>query len=72
MKKIVVSLVILSCITSLMGCESAQTKERRRLEALSKLTCESSKENRTHEELVAIGDACFRSGSFVKSSGKKW
>lgn len=69
MKKIILCLTALLIIS---GCENPQTKEKQRVEALSKLTCQSSRENRTQEELQAIGDACFRGGSFRKSSGIKW
>lgn len=64
-KKIVVSLIL---ITLLISCESEQAKNQR----LSQLTCEDSREGRSQDELRAIGDACFRRGNFVKSSGKEW
>lgn len=50
------------------GCESEQAKSKR----LSQLTCDSSRAGRSQEELTAIGEACFRKGNFVKSSGKEW
>lgn len=70
MKKLIIRLAITSAI--LTGCDSAEVKEKKRLAHLASLTCESSREGRTQEELQAIGDACFKRGSFHKSSGRKW
>ncbi len=55
-------------ISALIGCQSEQAKSKH----LAQLACDSSREGRSHEELQAIGDACFRHGKFIKSSGKAW
>lgn len=66
-------LVLCAAVTGvLLGCESGEMKEKRRLEKLAALTCESSRDNRTKEELQAIGEACFRRGTFHKSTGREW
>lgn len=56
----------------LSGCDSAETKAKKKAEHLASLACDSPREGRTQEELQAIGEACFRGGSYSKSSGKKW
>lgn len=66
MKKLILSTALLTALLS--GCDNAQKKAAH----LASLTCQSSRENRTQEELQAIGDACFRGGSYHKSSGMKW
>ncbi|QIN32747.1 hypothetical protein [Legionella longbeachae] len=70
MKVLCLSIMVLTCVLS--GCDSAETKAQKKTEHLASLTCGSSRESRTKEELQAIGDACFRGGSYSKSSGKKW
>jgi hypothetical protein len=70
MKKLGLSIVNLACLLS--GCDSAETKAKNKAAHLASLTCESSKEGRSTEELQAIGDACFRSGTYTKSTGKTW
>ncbi|MFO9571004.1 hypothetical protein SDB67_14120 [Legionella pneumophila serogroup 1] len=70
MKILCLSIMVLTCVLS--GCDSAETKTQKKAEHLTSLTCDSSREGRTQEELQAIGDACFRGGSYSKSSGKKW
>lgn len=67
MKILSLSMMIFACVLS--GCDSAETKNAQHL---ASLTCTSTREDRTKEELQAIGDACFRGGSYSKSSGKKW
>ncbi len=66
MKKIIAVFIVLTYL--LTGCEGEQAKT----ESLSKLTCKDSPIERSKEEQTAIADACFRSGNFVKSSGKEW
>lgn len=63
------SLVVIMCAVVVSGCDSSEAKKAQHL---ASLTCDSSREHRSQEELQAIGDACFRSGSFTKSSGYKW
>ncbi|KTD03997.1 hypothetical protein Lgee_0375 [Legionella geestiana] len=70
MKKLGLSIAVMVCLIT--GCDSAETKAQKKAEHLASLTCESSREGRSTEELQAIGDACFKRGSFTKSSGKKW
>lgn len=70
MKRIISSIAILACLLS--GCDNAETKAREKATHLASLTCNSSKEGRTVEELQAIADACFKRGSYSKSSGIKW
>lgn len=70
MKILSLSLLLLACLLS--GCDSAQTKAKKKAEDLARLTCNSSREDRTKEELKAIGEACFKQGSYSKSSGRKW
>lgn len=70
MKILSLSLVFLACLLS--GCDSAQTKAKKKAVQLAQLTCNSAREGRTKEELKAIGEACFKQGSYSKSSGRKW
>ena len=70
MKILNLSLALL--VGLLSGCENAETKARKKAEHLASLTCDSSKQGRTKEELQAIADACFKRGSYSKSSGTKW
>lgn len=46
------------------GCEQSKP--------LKELTCEDDPKGRSKAEQMAIGDACFRRGSFHKSSGREW
>lgn len=62
------SLFLVVLVSILSGCDGGDTK----VQHLASLTCDSSRENRTKEELQAIGDACFRGGNYSKSSGQKW
>ncbi|HCJ4394762.1 TPA: hypothetical protein ACHYN4_000338 [Legionella pneumophila] len=64
-----VTLWMMIGVALLSGCNNSEAKKAQHL---ASLTCESSREHRTTEELQAIGDACFRGGSYTKSSGKKW
>jgi uncharacterized protein YceK len=66
------SLVIAIIVGLLSGCDSAETKAKKKAAHVASLNCDSSREGRTKEELQAIGDACFRGGSYSKSSGKTW
>ncbi|HAT3978663.1 TPA: hypothetical protein KLD78_001509 [Legionella pneumophila] len=68
----ILSLSIMVFAFVLSGCDSTETKAKKKAEYLASLTCDSPREGRTQEELQAIGDACFRGGSYSKSSGKKW
>ncbi|RUR14257.1 hypothetical protein [Legionella sp. km772] len=70
MKVICLSILVLTCVLS--GCDSAKTTAQKKTPHLTSLSCDSSREGRTKEELQAIGDACFRGGSYSKSSGKRW
>jgi outer membrane murein-binding lipoprotein Lpp len=70
MKILTVSVVLVACLLS--GCDSAETKARNKAAHLASLTCDSSKADRTKEELQAIADACFKRGSYSKSSGIQW
>jgi hypothetical protein len=70
MKKISLFIAILTYL--LVSCESTENKTKKKAEHLASLTCESSRDGRTAEEMQAIGDACFRRGSYTKSSGKEW
>ena len=70
MKILTVSVALVACLLS--GCDSAETKARNKAAHLASLTCESSKAGRTNEELQAIADACFKRGSYSKSSGIQW
>ncbi|HAT7071650.1 TPA: hypothetical protein JAN90_02445 [Legionella pneumophila] len=66
MRRLSVFIIVLTAVIS--GCDNAETKTKQS----AFLTCNSPRDNRTQEELQAIGDACFRSGSYSKSSGKEW
>ncbi|MFO8834971.1 hypothetical protein SC661_14165 [Legionella pneumophila serogroup 1] len=70
MKRLGLSVALLAFL--LTGCDSSEVKARKKAEHLSSFTCDSSKEGRTAEELQAIADACFKGGSYSKSSGIKW
>ncbi|HAU0965783.1 TPA: hypothetical protein JBH79_01180 [Legionella pneumophila] len=70
MKISYLSIMVFACVLS--GCDNAETRAQKKAEHLASLTCDSSREGRTKEELQVIGDACFRGGSYSKSSGKKW
>ncbi|HAT1941947.1 hypothetical protein [Legionella pneumophila] len=70
MNVLCLSIMVLTCVLS--GCDSAETTAQKKAEHLATLTCDSSREGRTKEELQAIGDACFRGGNYSKSSGMKW
>lgn len=70
MKQLGLSIALLAFL--LTGCDSTEMKARKKTEHLSSLTCDSSKEGRTANELQAIADACFKGGSYSKSSGTKW
>lgn len=69
MNKMIFSALLMTCFMS--GCDSSASKEHQ-AQALANLTCDSSREGRTKDELQAIGDACFRQGHYTKSSGKAW
>ena len=68
----ILSLSLALLVGLLSGCENAETKARKKAEHLASLTCDSSKQGRSKEELQAIADACFKRGSYSKSSGTKW
>lgn len=70
MKKIMMLLAVAAF--AMTGCESQQAKADRKAKQLAQLTCESSREGRSTEELQVIGDACFRKGSFKKSTHQSW
>lgn len=70
MKLFLLSIGLGACL--LTGCESNEAKQQARLKHLASLTCESSKQGRDKEELQAIADACFKGGSYHKSSGQQW
>ncbi|AWN73036.1 hypothetical protein LEAN103870_17965 [Legionella anisa] len=70
MKRFGLSIALLAFL--LTGCDSTEVKARKKEEHLASFTCGSSKEGRTTEELQAIADACFKGGSYSKSSGIKW
>ncbi|NCT57011.1 MAG: hypothetical protein GW760_04775 [Legionella sp.] len=70
MKILTVSVALVACLLS--GCDSAESKARNKAAHLASLTCDSSKAGRTKEELQAIADACFKRGSYSKSSGIQW
>ncbi|MBA2710168.1 MAG: entry exclusion lipoprotein TrbK [Tatlockia sp.] len=59
--RLVTPLLLLSLLT---GCDKPKP--------LTELTCADSPVGRSKEEQIAIGDACFRRGTFTKSSGKGW
>lgn len=62
MKKITILTLTLMCFLS--GCEKPKP--------LKELTCADDPKGRSKAEQMAIGDACFRRGSFHKSSGHQW
>lgn len=70
MKRLGLLIAVLACLLS--GCDNAETQAKEKAAHLASLTCDSSKEDRTVDELQAIGDACFKRGSYSKSSGIKW
>ena len=70
MKILSLSLALLACL--LAGCENAEIKAEQKAKHLASLTCDSSKEARSQEELQAIADACFKKGDYSKSSGLRW
>lgn len=70
MNHLSITLLVGACLIS--GCASEETRQRKKAEHLASLNCQSSREGRTQEELQAIGDSCFRAGTFHKSSGRKW
>lgn len=70
MKILCLSIMVFACVLS--GCDSAETTAQKKTKHLASLTCDSSREGRTKEELRAIGDACFQGGSYSKSSGRTW
>lgn len=70
MKRTGLYLALLACMVS--GCDSAEVKAQKQAKHLASLTCESSKAGRSKAELQAIADACFKRGSYTKSSGKRW
>jgi len=70
MKRLGLSVAFLAFL--LTGCDSSEVKARKKAEHLASFTCDSSKEGRTADELQAIADACFKGGSYSKSSGIKW
>lgn len=51
-------------VWGLTGCERKQD--------VSALTCQDDPTGRSQEEKQAIGDACFKSGTYTKSPPKKW
>ena len=61
-------LMLLLITLVLPACESEQAKAAR----IAGLTCADSPEGRPLEERQAIADACFKRGTFHKSSGKTW
>lgn len=62
MKKAVALAMTLMCLLS--GCDNSKP--------VKELTCKDDPTGRSKEEQMAIGDACFRGGSFKKSSGRMW
>ncbi len=70
MRLIFIGIWLSACF--LTGCGSNEAKQQSRLKHLASLTCVSSKQGRDKEELQAIADACFKRGSYHKSSGKQW
>lgn len=70
MKKIILYMLTVSCFMA--GCDSDKAKAEYKAKQLAHLTCDSSRKGRTQEELQAIGDACFRKGSFKKSTPQSW
>lgn len=72
MKILTLSLSIMMFACVLSGCGGTEANAKKKAAHLASLSCDSSREGRSQEELQAIGDACFRGGSYSKSSGKKW
>jgi len=70
MKNVTLSVALLACLLS--GCDSTETKAMKKAVHLASLSCDSAKEGRSQEELQAIADACFKRGSYSKSSGIRW
>jgi uncharacterized protein YcfL len=70
MKLPILSIVLLAFL--LTGCDSQETKNTQTRQHLASLTCNSNKAGRSKEELQAIQDACFKAGTFHKSSGQQW
>ncbi|VEG89816.1 hypothetical protein [Legionella spiritensis] len=68
----ILTLALALLVGLLSGCDSAETKAMKKAKHLASLTCDSSKQGRSKEELQAIADACFKGGSYSKSSGRKW
>ncbi len=56
--------MVLLLIGLLSGCEAPKP--------VNELTCKDSPTGRPKVEQMAIADACFRQGSFKKSSGMEW
>ncbi|QBS13498.1 entry exclusion lipoprotein TrbK [Legionella geestiana] len=50
---------------ALAGCDSSKPSGR-------PLTCADSPQGRSKAEQMEIGEACFRGGSFKKSSNREW
>lgn len=57
-------LMALLLIGLLSGCKEPKP--------VTELTCKDSPKGRPKAEQTAIADACFRQGSFKKSSGMEW
>ena len=57
-------LIALLLLGLLSGCEEAKPT--------TELTCKDSPKGRSKVEQTIIADACFRQGSFKKSSGMEW
>jgi len=58
-------LMALLLIGLLTGCDQPS-------KSTAELTCKDDPEGRSKAEQTAIADACFRQGSFKKSSGMEW
>lgn len=63
MKKTGVLVLVLAGLIA--GCDSAKPTEK-------VLTCKDDPTGRPKAEQIAIGDACFRGGSFKKSVAVEW
>lgn len=70
MKLTTLLIVLVTCMIS--GCDNTANNAEKDRAHLASLTCHSSKAGRSKQELQAIADACFKQGSYTKSSGKKW
>lgn len=66
MSKRIILVFTVMCLGFLSSCDKPVKTD------LSKLTCNDNPEGRPREEQVAIADACFRRGSYTKSSGMTW